>query len=602
MPRFVANVGESYYFPIGIAYISAAMKQAGFNVFTLNLNHIEGEIGEILDSEIVRNKINVVLTGGLSVQCSILKNIIDCIHKGFQRIKIIVGGGIITGDPVPAMKALEYVDVGVIGEGEQTIVELCDALQNEEEISEIAGIIYMNNENWTQTKTRKEIGDLNSIPFPDHDGFELKKYLELKSMTTGNTSKEFLVLSSRSCPYQCTFCFRSVGKKYRQRSMDSVIKEIEMLVEKYGVKHIRMSDELFARSKEKIQIMKEVSKKLGITWEASFRVDDIDDDMIEIIKHSNCTHMNFGLESANNKILQSMRKHITVEQIEKTLKLVYDSGVPFHGNFIFGDIEETFETANATLDWWEKHAYYNTILYFIIVYPGTYLYRHALQKGIIKNPVQFLKDNCPQINVSKMSEDEISLIAKRMLTLPVQASLQLKEMDDILIDDCGSSISYNGECLKCGKKQRFNNMKLFANKTWSICVNCGQKHTVKLPEKLTKIFLINLQNYLNKNNKVGLWGITSQSLSLFEENDIFKNENIVFLDNASAKQMIKIHDKKVYSPSILIENEIQTVIFFYPSLYTNFVADVKQKYPEVKDFINCYDLLKGKKMSINSWE
>jgi radical SAM superfamily enzyme YgiQ (UPF0313 family) len=596
MPRIVATVGEGYNFPLGITYISAVMKEAGFNVFTLNLNHIKGKIEEIINSEVAKNKIDILMTGGLSFQYNSLKNIVDYIHDNHPQVKIIIGGGIITADPETSMTALEYADIGVIGEGEITVVELCNALQEyswvEGTLSEISGIVYMNNGNWIRTKAREEIKNLDSLPFPDYDGFELNKYLELSPVSINNVTKNraFFIISSRSCPYQCTFCFHTMGKMYRQRSMNNVTREIEILIEKYRVTHITMSDELFARKKERVQIIEDISKKFSITWAASFRVDDIDVNLIEILKHGNCISMNFGLESASNKILKSMCKHITIEQIEKSLKLAYNANLPINGNFIFGDIEETVETAIITLDWWEQHRDYNIGLNFINVYPGTYLYKYALQNGIIKDAIQFLKDGCPQINVSKLSDYDLSYIVKRIFGLSAKVGLVLENMENISLSDSGR-ISFNGKCVKCSVKQRFTNAKLFVGNNWVTCTKCGQRYEVRLPEKLIQTLINNLQNYHNIGNKIGLFGITAHSLPLFENNDIFKNERFIFIDNSTQKQMIKIHGKKVYSPDELLINEVDTVIFFYPNSYAVVAEEVKRKYPNVRQFINVYDLL-----------
>jgi len=594
MPRIVATVGEGYNFPLGITYISAAMKRAGFNVFTLNLNHIEGEIDKIVSNKIMEKQIDIVGTGGLSFQYHILKTIVDCIHTKFPQIKIIVGGGIITADPETAMTALEYADIGVIGEGEETIIELCDAFTTtgENNISKIKGIIYSDNGNWTRTEMRKEIKDLDSLPFPDYDGFELNKYLEMPPMSITNTIKDrsFFLLTSRSCPYQCTFCFHTIGKKYRLHSMERVFAEMELLRKKYNVKYIMLSDELFSVDKKRVLDFSEKMLQLEMSYFAQFRVDDIDDEMISIIKRTkSCTCIGLGLESADNRILKSMRKKTTVEQIDKALRLIYNAGIPTAGNFIFGDIEETIETATNTLNYWESHKEYNITLAFINVYPGTFLYSYAIKNGIIKDPVKFLKDGCPQINVSKLSENDLSCIAKRMLDLSGKQGIFPKEFTMLSVDKTGR-ISLRGKCVKCGRENVWKNAKMLCGNNWINCEFCGQKHITPLPDVLKNTILENISMYLSMYIKIGLWGITKDSLDLFEKHEIFKNENIIFIDNSSQKQKIQIHGKPVYSPDILV-SEIDTVIFFYPNSYAVIAEEVKKKYPKVKRFVNIYDLL-----------
>jgi len=594
MPRVVAIVGEGYNFPLGITYVSSSMKKAGLNVFTLNLNHIDGDIDEIITKEIEKNKIDVAMIGGVSVQYSSIKRIVDSIHYNSPQVKIVIGGGIITAEPQTAMIALEYADFGVIGEGEITSVELCNALCNGTvEYSNIEGIIYTDNGNWTQTKPRGEIMDLNSLPFPDYDGFGLDHYLELPPMSISNVTvnRSFFVIGSRSCPYQCTFCFHSTGKKYRQRSIDNLIKEVEYLSNEHNVKHIMFSDELFARKIERVKIIEDTAKKFNITWSAFFRVDDVNDELIEILKKGKCTSMSLGLESACNKILKSMRKKITIEQIDSALQLIYSAGIHIAGAFIFGDIEETIETAEETLKYWENHKEYGIALAFIITCPGTYIYKYACQNGIIKDPVKFLKDGCPQINVSKLSDDEFSYIAEKMFNL--EQGEELFPIESELLSFNTGRMTIKGKCIKCGYENVWENVRLLSGADSTTCSKCGQKHYPPFPLELQN----NIINNISKRNeqcsspRIGLWGINRTTFKFFRNSDNFKEEKYIFIDNALSKQKLKIHNRKVNSPDVLLTDEIEMVVFFYPNFYAVIAEEIKRKYPKVKHFVNVYELL-----------
>jgi radical SAM superfamily enzyme YgiQ (UPF0313 family) len=142
MPRFVDKVGEWYQMPVGMLYISATMKKEGFKVYTLNLNNEYGLVEDILRAFILENNIDVVLTGGISPHFNIIKKILILSKRCKPEIRTIVGGGLITSAPEPAMKALEFADYGVIGEGEWTSCELCRALERNTDVSNIAGLIF----------------------------------------------------------------------------------------------------------------------------------------------------------------------------------------------------------------------------------------------------------------------------------------------------------------------------------------------------------------------------------------------------------------------------------------------------------------------------
>jgi transcription elongation factor Elf1 len=188
------------------------------------------------------------------------------------------------------------------------------------------------------------------------------------------------------------------------------------------------------------------------------------------------------------------------------------------------------------------------------------------------------------------------LVAQKVLSLPSKIGLEIDKIENVTSCNNRNAISFDGECIKCGKTQHFNNIKLFVSNNYVTCSNCAQKLYIKFPKDLEQIFIENLKKHLDKNSKVGLWGVTRSTLPLFENNDAFKNEKIVFIDSSEIKQLIKIQDKKVYSPDKLLSGEIDTVIFFYQRVHAATAEEVKRKYPKVKFFINVYDLLvKSKK-------
>ena len=146
------------------------------------------------------------------------------------------------------------IDYGVIGEGEYTAAELIDAIINKKDFSRIKGIIYKDESGRiVRTQPRPEIEDIDSLPYPDYDGFNVDRYLERHFPATeyfralGHDNPRIIdMVSSRSCPFSCTFCFHTSGKKYRQRSLGSFFKEAEYVIQKYNANIIALNDELFS--------------------------------------------------------------------------------------------------------------------------------------------------------------------------------------------------------------------------------------------------------------------------------------------------------------------------------------------------------------------
>ena len=130
-----------------------------------------------------------------------------------------------------------------------------------------------------------------------------------------------------------------------------------------------------------------------------------------MLKNTRCRYLFVGVESANDRVLKSMRKGITLTQIEHALDMLRDAGLNSRSGIIFGDTVETLETAMFTLDWFKKnHTKYRMFVDMIIAFPGSVLYRRACESGVIHHPVEFLKDGCPIVNVSQMNDSEFAAL------------------------------------------------------------------------------------------------------------------------------------------------------------------------------------------------
>lgn len=593
MPRIVNKVGDGYSFPLGLPYVSAALKKAGFQIFTYNLNHHDGEIRDIVEKLIRENQIDVVFTGGLSFQYYPIKQLVDAVKSVDSKIPVFVGGGLITGDPEAAMKALEVCHAGIIGEGEVTDVELCKALEEGIPLEEVDGLIINRFDGtYYTTAERKEIEDIDSIPWPDYDGFELEKsFVETPGVSGLNSDRTIFMLGSRSCPYQCSFCFHTVGKKYRQRSLDNFFAELDYNVKKYHVNYICVADELFSYNNERVLEFCERIKPYKIQWWAQFRVDSIDPWILPILRESGCATMSFGLESADNSVLKSMRKNITIEQIEKTLSVVYESGIPFEGAFIFGDEAETYETAMNTLNWWEKHAEYKINLNTITVFPGCRLYRNAKKQGLIADPVQYLKDGCPQINNTKMTLDEYKDIVQKIVSYPFSKAKVLDDVEMTEVDYQNARIGIRGNCPVCGTNNQWKKIKLFAT-NFLPCKECGQRYNVTIPRALLDNIAFNVREICDRDGSIAIWGMNYHSSRIFDLIEELNDERVFPVDSSQIKQQLILNKRKVNAPRVIKEKHIKTVVIAIPAYYNQIELQIKYQFPEVESVVDICELIK----------
>lgn len=591
MPRFVDVVGDWYYFQLGIAYVSASLKKHGFNIFNLNLNTIEGEVEDILRAFIQENNIEIVSTGGITAHYKSIRKILDTVKEINPEIITIVGGGIISSDPESAMRALENVDYGIIGEGEITCCELSEALENGGEISKVKGIVYKKDGQLYQTEVRKEIADLDSLPFPDYKGFDFDKTLSLESSLYDRNEKNSIVMiSSRSCPFRCTFCFHTSGQKFRQRSVDNFFEELDLLLKDYKIRYIYISDELFTYNKDRVAEFCERIKKYGITWGIQARVTDITEELVQILKDANCITIALGIESADNHILKSMKKYITIEQTAKALEIIYASGIHIAGGFIFGDVEETFETATNTLNWWKNNTKYGLGLNFITTYPGTELYKHAVKNNIIKDPVQFIKDGSPTVNVSKMTEEETKKISEEIINLTkenLKAPLKIKDFE---IDSSGYRASFKGVCCYCGTPNEWTNVKLL-HRSNICCSGCGTKHKTPIDNSVLKTMDKNLEELSKQYQKIAFWGITDIGVDWLEHLNMVNEDNVFYVDTSKMKQNSYVNNKMINAPDIIKKENIKVVIVPVISFYSEIKLQIENEYPNVEIIIPMIDLM-----------
>lgn len=589
MPKLTQINEQSYIFPIGIAYVSASLKATGRNVKAYNLNYKDRDVADLIRDLICDHDIDVLATGGLTAQYYALKEILEAARAAKPDIILAVGGGIITSAPIPAMEALEIADYGMIGEGEITICELSDALEGKRDIYSVDGLIFKEDSDWHITSPRAEIMDLDSLPYPDYEGFEFGELLN-KTPTDlfafGRDRFGFLSYG-RSCPFNCTFCFHPSGTKYRKRSMKSIFAEIDYLIEKFDIHNIVVTDELFATRIEDVRKFCAEIKKRNIGFSISLRVDMVNREMLELLRDHGCIQITFGLESADNRILKSMNKHITVEQIDHALSLCNEVGIHALGTFIFGDEAETIETAQNTIKWWKDHPQYAIATSLITVFPGSILYQNACKKGIIKDEVQFIKDGCPFTNVSRMTDEEYRSIALEISMLPQGRTAVLK---DASIRYVGfGKVDYTARCPSCGEFNTWKNLDPYRSRNLFVCEHCSHSARVVVADGIPHHADEHFR--LLKQHKVAIWPMVG---SVVEEMrraaPSIMDENVWLIDSARVKQGARFHTKIVESPNVIAAKEIDTVfITVTTTVATEIIEELKQ-YPSVKNVFFAGDL------------
>ena len=386
--------GEKYTFPLGMAYVSSVLKRDGYDVVCKNMEFEQDPI-KTLETLLAEVKPDVVAIGGLSHSYTQILSYFRLVSEKFASAVRILGGGIASGDPLFVVEQLP-IDIAVIGEAEETILDVAHAITNGGDLSKVPGIAIRDEKGKPmKTPYRPVITDLDTIPWPDYEGFNYQKHIEIRG-------SYIEMIASRGCPYRCTFCSSNLGRKYRVRSLESFFEELLFYKEKYKIETVAIYDELFTLNKERLYKFCELMEKLDLTWWTQLRIDSFDEKILKAMVRSGCSFISLGLESMNDQILKSMRKKITTKQLQDSLKLIMINRIGLFGNFIFGDPEETEETAWSTLKWWREHLEYGINTGFIHTYPGAQIYEYAIEHEIIRDKLTFYENDVPLINISKM--------------------------------------------------------------------------------------------------------------------------------------------------------------------------------------------------------
>ncbi len=558
-------------FPIGMAYVSAALKNAGFEVYTVNSNFIKSNIEDTLNKVFNENEIDIVCTGGTSLDVNQIKRIIDLSRKLNPNVKIVIGGAIISSDAEPAMRVLK-ADIGVIGEGERTMCELAAALNRGSRYDNISGVISWHKGRLIKGPPRPEIMEIDNIAYMDFDGFNYSEWVKLNK---GGG----IIQSARSCPFQCTFCFKSTGNRYRQRSMDSIFSEIDYQIEKFKIQKIGIGDELFATNKKRVVDFCKRIKPYKINWGCSLRVQEIEYDLLKIMLDAGCKGIGTGLESGSQKILKSMRKGVTIKQLVNALDVFAESEMFMLGNFIFGDINETTETVKASLDLWERYKdklYIN--LGIVCTYPGSFLYEHACKKGVIFDRADYLKNGTFDINVSKLTDEEYFEMYSKITELSYYPQVPAAEIKLIDVDEEGICRA-EWICGRCSKTHIISGQHFLQA---PICnCSCGRPNTVELLRTVTcKTDLI--MKEIPEDEEIVFWGVGSQYCRIARfHKGCFDSKRFIQADGNQRHQLMTRLGKKIYGPEIIYEKEVKSVVITSPIAKNAICRAIKDNYPSI---------------------
>lgn len=374
-----ANDNSIFRFPpLGLGYLASALKGHGFKVDLVDCTFMQFEQAV---EKVKRAKAQIV---GFYSMFSMKKTTLELAasiksESGGNRSLFVVGGPLPSWSPESFLGAF---DVVVVGEGEETIVEVADCIEQGTSFSKVKGLVFREDDRIVSTEPRQFIGELDKLAFPLREQFDNEAYKRYYLDTFGYTISS--MITSRGCPFSCDFCSRPIfGADMRSRSAANIVDEVQQ-IETLGYDRVWFADDCFTLNQKHILAVCQemVRRKINVGWECLSRVDTMDTEVAEGMKKSGCLRVFFGIESGNDSVLSLMNKHITTVQAKRAVYAAKAAGLKVGAFFIVGYPGENNKTVLDTVRFASSLPL--DYLSFTLPYPipGTPLYERVKDKGV----------------------------------------------------------------------------------------------------------------------------------------------------------------------------------------------------------------------------
>jgi radical SAM superfamily enzyme YgiQ (UPF0313 family) len=418
---------------IGLAYIASSLLQEGHHVSVLDIEghrYADDHVIEIIK----QSDCDVIGIGTLITGYRRAKWLVKTIRLLKPGIPIWIGNSISSSIPEIILTDMD-VDVAVIGEGENTVKELAEGIMKNRNLHSVKGIAFREDGRIIRNEDRELISDIDAIPFPAWDLFPQEIFMNNKAGHLPTPTA--YIVTTRGCPYQCTYCYHPFqNERIRMHSSQRIVDEVKYLRKRYGIRSFVFADDLFVVNKKRVYEICDLFHKeqINLQWITSARVNLVDEELLYAMKEAGCIALGFGVESGSQKILDNIKKNVTVEQARIAIELCKKVGINPVCSYMIGNVGETRDTIFETVSFIRENTLEQGASFFITTpYPGTEIYELAKQAGKIKDEVALFESYGEQsesllvnltdlpnetlLNLKREAEDQIWRAHKRKYPL-----------------------------------------------------------------------------------------------------------------------------------------------------------------------------------------
>lgn len=412
-PRFLGLEFQVITQPMGLLYIGAMLKKAGheprIHDCALDLKDLH-----ILKSIIRDWKPDFIGISIIITELEQTKKIMEIIREVLPAVPVTFGGPWPSANPVDAIKIFG-ADFVVIGEGELVFLELIEAIKNGRPTENISGTASAINGHVMINPGRfLTENELNNLPFPAWELLDHAIYKNNPSGAIVGCRKYMTVITSRGCPYRCSYCHNTMGKLFRKRSAESVISEIEQLRFKYGFKEIEIFDDCFNFDRDRMRTilehLKNRVKDVRLHFPNALRCDILEPEDMVLFKQAGTVSANFSIETSSSRIQKLVHKNLNIEKAMRVINASVKEGIYSSGFFMLGFPTETYEEAMETVKYALNSSLHRVMFMLVTPFAGTELAEKMpdviSNKSNIINPLYINYFN-NSFNISAMSDDEL---------------------------------------------------------------------------------------------------------------------------------------------------------------------------------------------------
>ncbi|MFA6428772.1 MAG: radical SAM protein [Candidatus Buchananbacteria bacterium] len=380
MPKQLES-GLDFLPPLGLMYIASYVNQKTTHQIKILDCPVEKITYTDLNQKINQEKPTIV---GLTAMTFTLIDVIkvaQLVKKINPQIKVVLGGPHVNIYPAETLANPE-IDFLVLGEGEQAFVDLLENINDLNKLKQIRGLVFKEDSQIINTGQRELITDLDQLPFPARNLTPYQKYFSIIAKKNPTTT----MFTSRGCPYQCLFCDRPhLGKIFRARSAKNVVAEL-LEIEKMGIKEIFIYDDTFTIDRQRVIDVCNliIQQGLKINWDIRARVNTVDEELLKLMKQAGCERIHYGVEAGTEKVLKTLRKGITLDQIKQAFALTKKVGIETAAYFMLGSPGETLTDIKQSIKL-AKNLFPDYVHFSVTTpFPATELYFKGLREGVIK--------------------------------------------------------------------------------------------------------------------------------------------------------------------------------------------------------------------------